>query len=70
MEQRGGGQLTPVSEGWCGAGELGGVTVGRIFVSPLANVGLLGFFCRLTEPVRLEGKARRAGTLPISWPHN
>lgn len=45
--------------------ELGGVAVGRICVSPVADVGVLGFFCRLTKPVQLEGKARRAGTGPL-----
>ena len=34
-------------------------------VSPMADGGVLGFFCRLTEPVQLEGKARQAGTLPV-----
>lgn len=65
------------SDGECSVGIRQGSNGSQTLSSALADEGVLGFFCRLTEPVQLGGKALLAGTslttshtpsCPCSWP--
>lgn len=56
------------SDGKCSVGIRQGSSGSQTLSSALADEGVLGFFCRLTEPVQLEGKALLAGT-SLTTPH-